>query len=41
MEGAGFMAPWGEGHIFLRHALGESDQMGIHIFRRGVLHLEP
>ena len=24
-------APWGEGHIFLHRAPGESNQMGIHI----------
>ena len=34
-------APWGEGHIFLHRAPGESDQMEIHILRRGVLLLGP
>ena len=41
MEGTGFLAPWGKGHIFLHHALGESDQMGIHILGQGVLLLGP
>ena len=40
-EGVGFFAPWGEGHIFLHRAPGESDQMEIHILGRGVLLLGP
>ena len=39
--GGGFYAPWGEGHIFLHRAPGESDQMGIHILGRGVLLFGP
>ena len=30
-RGLVFLAPWKEGHIFLYRALGELDQMRIHI----------
>ena len=36
-----FFGSLGGGHIFLRRALGESDQMGIHILGREVLLLGP